>query len=92
MHFCSPEGRNELDIKKCIRCKNTLKACFYRIWGNNCQTAVVEDTFIITRTGLIAGRINDLVSIAFALDVCGKINGQLSVGVLPPNTVIRAAG
>ncbi|MBR1832190.1 MAG: hypothetical protein IJ784_07135, partial [Ruminiclostridium sp.] len=28
LHFCSSEGRNELDIKECVRLKKTLKAYF----------------------------------------------------------------
>jgi hypothetical protein len=26
MHFCSSEGRNELDIKECVRCLNAPQA------------------------------------------------------------------
>ena len=31
LHFCSSEGRNELDIKECVHLKNTLKAYFLRL-------------------------------------------------------------
>ena len=28
LHFCLPAGRDELDIKECVRLKKTLKAYF----------------------------------------------------------------
>ena len=28
LHFCPPTGRNELDIKECVRLKKALKAYF----------------------------------------------------------------
>ena len=54
LHFCSSEGRNELDIKECVHLKKTLKRIFKAFRSplcgfrnNNCQKAVVEDTLII---------------------------------------------